>query len=195
MNLNTIDSGNILNNNLPSSSPIKSRSISNNDFFYSSSASQNGHSNVKKKLVINVLGENKKEEFSRPTKFSDKLKHEIALIESLLEKEFNEKKLKNFIESKLKEEKILSNSKLSILLKNIEVQLISLELAQYAESVNKIEQSQQDPNYLRLSCDPSDKLPSLCMSFQEYKFLFKYRDSSNFLFSLDKSQAQSHIFM
>jgi hypothetical protein len=120
---------------------------------------------------------------------------ELNLIETILQNDFYESSFRKAINSKVNEELILNNDQRLILLKNLENQIISLELAQYAESVTKIECNKKNKSYLRLSCDSADKLPSISVNETSYKFLFKFRDSSNFLFSLDKTHPHSHIFM
>lgn len=126
---------------------------------------------------------------------SNNVKDEINLIESILLNDFYDTYFRNALESKINEEFILSYDQRQILLKNLESQIISLEFAQYAESVTKIESHRKNKSYLRLSCDYADKLPSINVNEANYKYLFKFRDSSNFLFSLDKTHPHSHIFM
>lgn len=120
---------------------------------------------------------------------------EIRYIENILLKEFSDEYLQKLIDSRLQEEQLLNNNQRQVLLQNIQNQIINLEMAQYAESITKVESLKKQYNCYRLSCDPSDKLPAIKVTIEEYKHLLKFRDSSNFLFSLDKSNAQSHIFM
>lgn len=140
---------------------------------------------------------------------NDNLFHDHKIIEDLLHNEFNNELLQKVLLLKETQEKSLNAEQKEILLLNIENQIVNLELAQYAESVTKIERVLEEENsskklnnknlnknYVRLSCDPSDNLPSLILSYDHYKRLFAFRDSSNFLFSLDRTHSQqTHIFM
>lgn len=156
-------------------------------------AKENNKNNLTK---INVDGLKSAKSLECPsTGLANNVKDEISLIEGILQNDFYELNFKKALDSRLNEEFIINNDQRQILLKNLESQIISLEFAQYAESVTKIESHKKNKNYLRLSCDSADKLPSINVSETNYKYLFKFRDSSNFLFSLDKTHPHSHIFM
>lgn len=119
---------------------------------------------------------------------------EIYRIYKFLTEEFNSQSFAKQIAHKINLVKdVNSENNLSIILKNLQTQIINLELSQYAESVIKVEKS---PNGLyRLSCHLGDKRSTIIVSKDEYFRLFRYRDSSNFLFSNDKSQSHSHVVM
>eukprot|EP00340_Litonotus_pictus_P007056 CAMPEP_0170520382 /NCGR_PEP_ID=MMETSP0209-20121228/5665_1 /TAXON_ID=665100 ORGANISM="Litonotus pictus, Strain P1" /NCGR_SAMPLE_ID=MMETSP0209 /ASSEMBLY_ACC=CAM_ASM_000301 /LENGTH=616 /DNA_ID=CAMNT_0010806651 /DNA_START=253 /DNA_END=2103 /DNA_ORIENTATION=- len=126
---------------------------------------------------------------------SNEVLAEIIKLENIIQTEFNNSALKKKIGKSTQEEDSLIKDNKQVLLKNLQNQIVQLELAQYAESVTTIETSKKNKSIIRVSCDPSDRLPSITFSHSDYLYLFKFRDSSNFLFSLDKSHSQSHIFI
>lgn len=186
-----IKANNSKSNNNINSNPTISNNNRLNKKIKSNSLSKNDKANNKKDKHIN----NKAKENDNNNANSDEILDEIKEINRILETEFNNNLICKTIENKLKEELILNNSQKNMLLKNIRNQIVSLELAQYAESVTKIELSKKVKDCFKLSCDVSDKLPALKLNEKMYRYLFKFRDSSNFLFSLDKSHSMSHIFM
>lgn len=117
---------------------------------------------------------------------------EISEIYKFLKDEFNVLKFNKEILEKIELSKNIDNkSNLPTILKNLQNQIISLELSQYAESVVKVEKSSN--GMYRLSCHPGDKRSTIIVTKENYFRLFRYRDSSNFLFSNDKSQSHSHV--
>lgn len=190
--------------------PIKANNLKSNNNINSNQTNNSNNNRLNKKVKSNSLSKNDKANNKNDKHTNNKAKandnnvnnannnellDEIKEINSILETEFNNNFISKTIENKLKEELILNNNQKNMLLKNIRNQIVSLELAQYAESVTKIELSKKVKDCFKLSCDVPDKLPALKLNEKMYRYLFKFRDSSNFLFSLDKSHSMSHIFM